>query len=135
MPNSKDKFVGDWTLVPELSQYQENHPPVSGDYRIKLDKGNVQFDIKWVDDKDKSHKISYGGPADGSVMPHNGGKIEVSFTRVDDLRLDSSAYHNGFETTYVHRKASEDGKLMVVMTVHRHEDEGSTRNFQVYRRS
>jgi len=135
MPSSNDRFLGHWTLIPELCQYQEGHAPRSGSYRIDLDQDQVSFDIEWTDDKEKSHKIQYGGPIDGTVNPHNGGKIEVSFTRVDHLRLDSSTYHNGYEASYVHRKASEDGALMVVLTVNNHEDEGSTRNFQVYARA
>lgn len=135
MPNSKDRYLGKWTLVPELCQYQDGHAPLSGSYQIDLEQDEARFQMEWTDDKEKTHKLQYGGPVDGSVNPHNGGRIEVSFTRVDHLRLDSSSYHNGFEASYVHRKASEDGSLMVVMTVHNHEDEGSTRNFQVYKRA
>lgn len=135
MPNSKDQYVGDWQLIPELCQYQETHPPRSGQYSIKLDENDAQFDIEWIDEKDKSHKLSYGGPVDGSVNPLNGGKLEFSVTRVDSQRLDSSTYHNGFEASYVHRKTSDDGNLMVVVSVFRHDDEQSTRNFQVYKRA
>jgi len=135
MPNSKDKFLGQWTLIPELCQYQDGHAPLDAKYKIAVDAEQVQFHMEWTDEKEKAHQIQYGGPMDGTVNPHNGGKIEVSFTRVDHLRLDSSTYHNGFEASYVHRKASEDGSLMVVLTVQNHQDEGSTRNFQVYKRS
>jgi len=134
MPKGSDKFLGSWSLVPELCQYQDGHPPLSSDYKIDLKNNDVHFDVSWVDEKEKAHHIEFGGPVDGTVNPHNGGKIEVSFTRIDDLRLDSSTYHNGFEASYVHRKASQDGKLMIVVTVQNHQDEGSTRNFQVYRR-
>lgn len=134
MPQADDKFLGEWMLVPELCQYEEGHPPKSGTYNIELKDDVVTLDLTWTDDKDKTHHLNYGGPVDGSVHPHNGNKFEMSYTRVDDLRLDSSTYHNGFEAMYAHRKASDDGKLMVVLMVQNHQDEGSTRNFQVYRR-
>ncbi len=135
MPHGEDKFLGEWKLIPELCQYQDGHPPVSATYKIAFFDDQVQFDSAWRDEAGKDHKLTYGGPIDGTVHPHNGGKIEVSFTRIDHLRLDSSTYHNGFEASYVHRKASEDGTLMIIVTVHNHENEGSTRNFQVYRRA
>ncbi len=135
MPQTHDKFLGDWTLVPELCQYQDGHVPRSCTYKIEMAKEEARFGIDWTDDKNKAHSIAFSAPVDGSLNPLNGGKMELSCTRIDHLRLDSSTYHNGFEASYVHRKASEDGKLMVVLTVHNHEDEGATRNFQVYRRS
>ncbi len=134
MPKTEDKFLGSWTLIPELCQYQDGYPPKSGRYEIDLKDGEAKFDIVWTDEKGKDHEIKYGGPVDGTVNALNGGKIEVSFTRVDQLRLDSSTYSGGFEASHVHRKASEDGKLMIVVTTHNHDTESATRNFQVYRK-
>ena len=134
MPKTNDKFLGKWTLIPELCQYQDGSPPTSGHYEIDLQNGEAQFDIAWKDENGKDHLVHYGGPVDGSVNPLNGGKIEVSFTRVDRHRLDSSTYCGGFEASHVHRKASEDGKLMIVVTTHNHDSDSATRNFQVYRK-
>jgi len=108
MPHTSDKFLGNWTLVPELCQYQDGHAPLSGAYKIAMTKEKAQFGINWTDEKNKTHEIEFAGPVDGTVNPLNGGKMEWSCTRIDHLRLDSSMYH---------------------------EDEGATRNFQVYRRS
>lgn len=130
-----DRFIGTWQLIPELCQYQDGHPPKTGTYAIRCDDTDVHMDVTWVDDRDKCHEMSYGGPMDGTVVALRGGKLEASYTRIDRSRLDSSAYFNGRETSYAHRKASRDGDLMVVMIVHHHKDERSTRNFQVYRRT
>lgn len=134
MPMHEDMYIGEWALIPELCQYQEGHAPSSAHYSISLKDQDVSFSIDWVDMKEKHHSLKFGGPFDGSIQPLNGGKSEISFTRVDKMRMDSSTYHDGFEAMYVHRKVSQDGNLMVVMTVHNHDNDSSTRNFQVYRR-
>ena len=135
MQKAADKFVGKWKLIPELCQYEDCQFQQRGAYEISLNGKSANFSIDWTDAKGEAHKMSYGGPVDGTVSPLNGGKIEVSFTRVDKFRLDSSTYLDGAETSYAHRKASDDGNLMVVLTVQHHRDEVSTRNFQVYRRA
>ena len=42
---------------------------------------------------------------------------------------------DGRETAYAHRKVSQDHTLMVVLMVHHHKEDRSTRNFQIYRRA
>lgn len=135
MSDDPDLFLGHWHLIPELCQYQDGHPPKSGAYVISTDGADVNFVIDWTDEHGKEHHLSHGGAMDGSVIALADGRIEVSYTRIDQLRLDSASYFDGRETSYVHRKASLDGALMVVLTVHHHKDERSTRNFQVYRRT
>jgi len=134
MSSTTDKFTGNWALVPELCQYQDGHPPVDGSYSISTDGDTVSLSLKWTDEHGKSHNLDHGGRIDGSVQVLNNGKIEASYTRVDSQRLDSSMYSGGRETSYSHRKTSNDGALMVVMIEHHHLTEPSTRNFQVYRR-
>ena len=135
MPNTANSFAGRWHLVPELCQYQDGHPPLSGEYEISCTKTDVSLKTSWVDEHEKPHELTYGGPMDGTVTAMGGGKIETSFTRVDEYRLDSSSYFDGRETSYAHRKVSEDGTLMVVVMVHHHKTDRSTRNFQIYRRA
>ncbi len=135
MPKAKDKFLGEWDLVPELCQYQDGHPPKKGHYKIDLEGKEVAFDLNWTDEHDKAHHVTYGGPVDGQPQPLNGGKMEVSFTRIDELRLDSSTFSNGLEASYVHRKASEDGALMIVVTTSNHANGEATQNIQIYRRA
>lgn len=134
MADTSNKFIGTWQLVPELCQYQDGHPPLSGTYKITENGEDVSMELDWTDEHEKDHHLAYGGPMDGTVIQIKGGKLEASYTRIDELRLDSASYYDGRETAYAHRKASEDGQLMVVLMVHHHKEERSTRNFQVYRR-
>ncbi|MFQ5622265.1 MAG: hypothetical protein ACE5FS_02610 [Paracoccaceae bacterium] len=135
MTACKDSFVGAWDLVPELCQYQDGLPPQSGTYDISLNGEVAEFRLSWIDHDARPHELEFAGPVDGSVRPVNGvPSNEVSFNRVDERTLDSSAYHDGREITYERHRASDDGSLMVVVQVHRHPEGPSTRNFQVYRR-
>ena len=135
MPQTDNRFEGRWQLVPELCQYQDGHPPRSGQYDIQCNDTDVTCVTSWVDEHDKSHTLTYGGPMDGTVIALKGNKLEASFTRIDAYRLDSSSYFDGRETAYAHRKVSQDHSLMVVLMVHHHKEDRSTRNFQIYRRA
>ena len=134
MSSTTDKFTGNWALIPELCQYQDGHPPVDGSYLISTEGEIVKLVLQWTDENGKAHKLDHGGRIDGSVQAISNGKIEASYTRVDSQRLDSSMYAGGRETSYSHRKISDDGTLMVVMIEHHHLTRPSTHNFQVYRR-
>lgn len=135
MADSSDAFTGTWQLVPELCHYQDGTPPLAATYAIALKDGIASFTLGWTDSHGKSHQISYGGPADASVIPFRGGHVnEMSFNRVDDHILESSSYSDGREVAYSRRLASADGTLLSVMLVNRHDGDIATRNFQVYRR-
>jgi hypothetical protein len=129
-------FAGRWELIPELCQYQEGHVPPSCTYSISLQDGHADFDLSWTDKDGKDHHVRFGGPVDGSIVPHKAGHIsELSVSRVDERTLDSSAYADGHEVSYSRRSASADGALLSVQLVTGHADADSTRNFQVYRRA
>jgi hypothetical protein len=135
MPEPDDPLTGTWELIPELCQYQEGHPPPSCTYTIAVDGGQAAFDLEWTDKEGRAHHVRYGGPTDGTIVPHKAGHItEMSVSRVDDLTLDSSAYADGHEVSYSRRSASPDGKLLSIQLVTRHADANSIRNFQVYRK-
>jgi hypothetical protein len=129
-------FAGTWDLVPELCLYQDGVPPRFGTYAISVMDERADFTLAWTDREGKSHELRYGGPVDGSVIPHRGGPVtEMSFSRVDALTLDSAAYAEGREVAWARRCASADGQLLSVLSVSRHHhDDVEARNFQVWRR-
>ena len=135
MSDDQNHFAGTWQLIPELCQYQDGQPPRDCTYAITTRDQDVTCTLSWTDEHEKAHDLSYGGPMDGTVIALKGNKLEASFTRIDAYRLDSSSYFDGRETAYAHRKVSQDHSLMVVLMVHHHKEDRSTRNFQIYRRS
>jgi hypothetical protein len=129
-------YDDEWTLIPELCIYEKGEPPRTGAYRIKVRGGVVDIQISWRDAHGHDHSIRFGGPCDG--QPHASeqpGVAAVSFTRVDDLTLDSAAFAaDGTEIMYARRRKSQDGELLSTLQRLRRDDGTTYCVSQVYQR-
>lgn len=131
---SAEKYNGRWRLIPELCIYQSGEPPNSGSYEIQTEGGLVQFKIEWTDQSAESHTISFGGPVDGTKLDSDApGVSAVSYEKINDSSLNSTAFDGDKILLYAQRVVSSDGNLMAVSQVI-YSGESSTANFQVYRR-
>jgi hypothetical protein len=129
-----ENYLGDWTLIPELSIYQKGTPPRSGKYSISRKAGIIWISIVWTDLDSKEYSIAFGGQADGIKRESDApGVTHVSYSEVDENTLDSSAYNQGHITMYARRVVSNDGQLLAVSQT-RYLEDGNCSNFQVYRR-
>jgi hypothetical protein len=126
-----------WRLVPELCIYEEGEPPIAGDYRVTVRGGVVDIRIGWRDVHDQAYSIRFGGPCDG--QPHSSnqpGVATVSFTQVDDLTLDSTAFaEDESEIMWARRRKSADGELLSTLQRLRRDDGTTYCLLQVYRRA
>jgi len=128
-------FVGHWVLMPELSLYEMGPMPTSGDYRISLDKEQVVIELSWTMEDGSPQSMTYGGPMDGRrEQIDTPGIDELSFDRIDEHTLDSSAFAVGIRVSYARRAVSHDGHLMTTVQEGPNPSGGTFRNFQVYRR-
>lgn len=132
---STEKYLGTWLLVPELCIYQSGDPPFEGEYIISQSSGEISFRIIWKDGSGKSHELQFGGPLDGEKHPsETPGVTEVSYERIDERTLDSTAFNHENTVMYARRVASNDGTMLAVSQV-LYGSEGPSSNFQVYRRA
>ena len=130
------EYDEEWQLVPELSFYEEGDPPISGVYRISVERDRVEIGIEWTAVDGSSHSIKFGGPLDGAKHPSDQpGVSETSFTLVDDFTIDSAAYANGEEIAYASRRKSREGDLLATVQRGRRSDGTTFLNTQVYRRT
>ena len=127
-------YEGTWDLVPELSHYDEGHPPVSGRYVIAQEGDRLRFDLTWREQDGTDHAVAFEGLADGGIRPAGPDGIRASFHRKGATMLESRAYQAGQEVSYAFRRASAAGDLMSVVQVHKHPDGTRSMRMQVYRR-
>jgi len=131
---SIEKYSGTWILVPELCIYQSGEPPTEGTYTISRNSVDISFLINWKDRGGKEHELRFGGPLDGKKHPSQApGITDVSYERIDERTLDSTAFNHNETVMYARRVASGDGFLLAVSQVI-YGDKGALSNFQVYRR-
>jgi len=129
-----DKYSGTWLLIPELCIYQSGEPPFEGTYTISVNSGGISFSIVWKDRSGKDHELHFGGLLDGIKHPSQApGITDVSYERIDERTLDSTAFNLDKIVMYARRVASSDGALLAISQVI-YVDEGVFSNFQVYRR-
>lgn len=129
-----EKYNGRWLLIPELSIYQRGEPPLSGLYVISTESDKVNFTIQWTDASNSSHTLEFGGQANGEKQASNTpGVSHVSYEKIDNLILDSTAYDGERKLLYARRAASKDGGILSVVQVIYADDEAYS-NFQVYKR-
>jgi hypothetical protein len=127
-------YLGIWKLIPELSSYQKCQPPLSGTYIISGDDHEIHIKVDWTDTQAATHTLEFGGALDGTRQQvHVPGITAVTYTKVDDNTLDSTAYNNDEVVIYARRVVSESKDLLAV-TQMTHTPEGSFSNFQIYRR-
>ena len=127
------KYLGEWQLIPELSIYQLNEPPVSGRYCIRLEGEVIAFDIYWSDRAGQTFELHFGGPLDGERHEDDSpGVSHVMYRHVDSLILDSVAYNGDAVVLNARRIAAQDGALLAVAQTF--PAAGELTNFQVYRR-
>ena len=128
-------FAGSWVLLPELSLYEFGSMPTSGDYRISVDKGQVAIELSWKMEDGPPQSMTYGGAMDGRREHIDAPGIdELSFNRIDERTLDSSAFAAGVRVSYARRAVSHDGHLMTTVQEGPSPSGGTFRNFQVYKR-
>lgn len=138
---SRDLYLGDWQLIPELCLYEFGSAPVSGAYRIASEGEKYRITIEWrMDAESEPQNTGFAAPADGSVQPlpaaaSASGPDSFSLIRVDGRTLDSAAYRDGERVAYARRVASADGELLAVMQEALDPEGVRYRNFQVYRRA
>ncbi|KJY83980.1 hypothetical protein TW81_06550 [Vibrio galatheae] len=128
------KCNGNWSLIPELSFYDQGEPPKSCLYQIALDELNADFKLSWVQNDGKEMVIEFGGVADS--MPHAVDAppgAEASYTVVSENILESRVFIAGKEVAYAKRVASEDGTLMSVLQVNTMSSGEKVQITQVYR--
>lgn len=146
MPDG-DRFLGTWTLVPELSLYETGTPPASGTYTIaEPTAGRLALHVAWRAGGDGPlRETRFGGPGDGAPQPlplppdaaarPAGAPDAFTLTRVDAHTLDSAALAGGRVIAFARRVASHDGALLAVVQEHTGADGRRTRDFQLYRRA
>ncbi len=128
------KYLGDWELIPELSHYQVNDPPIAGSYSIRHIEDRVEFSIWWTDASNSPFEIHFEGPLDNEKHASDApGVTHVKYSPINEMTLDSTAYRDDEVLLYARRIASRDGRLLTVsQTMPTQEGQGT--NFQVYRR-
>lgn len=127
-------YLGIWILIPELCYYQKGQPPLSGKYTISGDDAEIHFKVDWTDTQKASHTLEFGGSLDGTRhQVHAPGITAVTYAKVDDNTLDSTAYNNDDVVIYARRVVSERKDLLAVSQM-TYTPEGSFSNFHVYRR-
>lgn len=134
------RYVGEWTLIPELSLYANGVPPASGHYSIaRAPDGRLALEVRWHMPEDSEERSTrFGGLSDGSrvVLPlSDRGPDAFSLTHVDDRTLDSAAFRGPTRIAYARRVVSEDGTLLAVVQEALAPDSTAVRNFQLYRRA
>lgn len=137
MSAASSRYVGTWDLVPEVCVYDEGAPPQEATYRIDEGAGRVSIRLSWRPSASAEVlSTEFAGPVDGDVRPFSAapGVTGISFTRVDDLTLDTAAWNDGILVSSARRAASADGDLLVVVQSSPRPDGGAARIFQVYRR-
>jgi hypothetical protein len=131
---SSANYFGVWILIPELCIYQKGKPPLSGKYTISGNDTEISFRIDWTDVEGTDHKLEFGGLLGGARQKATTpGITGVSYEKVDDNTLDSTAYVNADVVMYARRVVSWRKDLLAVSQV-TYTDDGSFSNFQVYRR-
>lgn len=134
------RYLGEWTLIPELSLYVSGVPPIAGRYTIALVGDNhLALEVVWRMPDDTTDKSTrFGGIADGSrvALPASEvGPDAYSLTHVDESILDSAAYRGTTRLAYARRVVSDDGTLLAVVQETIAPDGTPVRNFQTYRRT
>lgn len=130
------RFLGTWVLVPESCDYEQNDPPLSGTYEIRLLDGTLHFDMRWTDSSGEPHAASFSGVPDGEPKPFAGGELAdaLAITAVSDRELNSSAFFRGRERMVAQRQLDDTGQAMRVIQLVRLPDGTSLRNISIYRR-
>jgi hypothetical protein len=146
-PPDGDRFLGTWTLVPELSLYESGAPPASGTYTIaEPTPGRLALHVSWREAPDGPvRETSFGGPSDGTPQPlplppgvaarPAGSPDALTLTRIDAATLDSAALGAAAVVAFARRVASADGLLLAVVQEAVLPDGRRVRNFQLYRRA
>ena len=119
LPPSKSKddpFLGSWSLVPELAQYEFGQPPQGGTYRIEASGEGYLIAMEWLAAEGTAHQLSYPAIPDGKEYPYENPAVAdtVSMTRIDRQTLDSTSKKSGRIIGYAHRVLSDDGLAMTV---------------------
>lgn len=111
-----DLFLGTWRLQPELSEYELGPPPQEGLYRITREGESYIFDITWKTADGQQLETSFSGIPDGKQVPYENPQLAdaLSFTRVDDLTLDSESFKGGQGIAHARRELIKDGRVMRV---------------------
>ena len=101
-------YLGEWSLVPELSIYQTGDAPASGRYVIRDAGEQLEFEIYWTDGAGENHEIAYSGIPDGKKYTSEApGVSHVMFERISEQLLDSTAYDGDDVLMYARRAASK----------------------------
>lgn len=130
-------FLGTWTLDPASCDYQQSAPPKEGTYRIEEVGNTLRFTMRWLDDADEEHLLSFEGPPDGHPHPFAGGELAdaLAINAVSASELTTSAFYQGRELMVAQRQLDATGSAMRVTQIVRFLDGTSLANVGVYRKN
>lgn len=130
-------FLGTWTLDPDSCDYEQSEPPKEGTYRIEERGDQLHFIMRWVDEKDEEHLLSFSGPPNGQALPFPGGVLAdaLAIKAVSERELNTSAYFQGEERMIAQRQLDATGYAMRVTQVVRFSDGSSAANIAVYHKN
>jgi hypothetical protein len=136
MSSSSDLFTGTWELDPSRCRYEEGAPPRAARYVIAREPFGYVFRATWQTEEGQEEEVAFCGVPDGTRRPLvPPGEVDaLSLVRVDERRMDSTAYAKGEVVSHAARVLSEDGRMMTVVQTGGRPPGKKFRNVSVYRR-
>ncbi|MFK7803590.1 MAG: hypothetical protein AB8G95_18285 [Anaerolineae bacterium] len=128
-----EKFLGNWSLIPEKSDYGLGQPPQQGTYEIVADGKKVTFLMDWIDHEGEHKTMSFSEICDGQLHPYEapGPVDQISLTLVDEANLNSLAKNGDVVVMNATRELLSE-KLMKVTMSGPLPDGGDYRNIAFY---
>jgi len=132
-------YLGEWELIPALSQYQSGTSPVQGTYTIAQVAEQLELQICFQLTSDaETIQVAFAGAPDGRLvhLPDAVAPAPDSYAlqAIDAFTLDSYAYRAGQTVAYARRSVSPDQCLMSVRQENTGPDGQKVPIFQVYQR-
>ena len=133
----ENKFIGEWILQPEKSEYDFGNTPLNATYTFRAIEGDkLKVTIDWKNFDESEQSISYVINPDGCMYEYDGG--DVADTVKAEFRsqniLETSVFKNGRLMAFASREIIDRNEMKVVQTSYT-PDGGKFDKVQFYRRN
>jgi len=133
----ENKFIGEWILQPEKSEYDVGNAPLNATYTFRAIEGDkLEVTIDWKNFDESEQSISYVINPDGCMYEYDGGDVAdmVKAEFRSQNILETSVFKNGRLMAFASREIIDKNEMKVVQTSYT-PDGGKFDKVQFYKRS